>query len=336
MGHKVGPVGYGLMGLTWRPNPQPFETSFETMRTALECGATCWNGGELYGPPEKNSLHLLHDYFTKYPEDASKVVLNIKGGLKVGQLAPDGSEAGVRRSVENSVRILDGTKKIDMFECARVDPDVPVEETVKALGQMVREGLIGAIALSEVSASTIRRASAIHPIAAVEVELSLWCTDILYNGIAATCGELSIPILAYSPLCRGALGTGTSITRNADIPKGDIKRILPKFQDDVLAQNNRITAEVDKLAQRKGCTRAQVALAWVRQLSHRTLPDGRGMAGVIVPIPGATTSERVRENTASVDVHLTEAEMDEIDDILNRNPVQGDRYHAHGQKMTNG
>lgn len=233
LGKDVGSIGYGLMGmycvrcgtystltphnplwakqqlirtgLTWRASPQPAEKSYEAMRTALSEGAAFWNGGELYGVPQRNSLHLLAEYFTKYPEDASKVVLSIKGGTLPGSLMPDGGRENTRRSIDECLRVLDGKKFLDLFECARVDPNVPIEETISYIAEYVKEGKIGGISLSEVSANSIRRAHKVHPISAVEVELSLWQTEILENGVAETCAELGIPIVAYSPLGRGFL-----------------------------------------------------------------------------------------------------------------------------------
>jgi pyridoxine 4-dehydrogenase len=175
------------------------------MRTALSLGANNWNGGELYGTPEHNSLHLLNAYFTKYPEDAEKVVLSIKGGVVPGQLRPDGSEAGVKRSIDECLKVLDGKKFLDLFECARIDPKVPIEDSISYIAEYVKAGKLGGISLSEVEAEDIRKAQAVHPISAVEVEFSLYATDILENGVAATCAELGIPIIAYSPIGRGFL-----------------------------------------------------------------------------------------------------------------------------------
>ena len=165
------------------------------MRASLEAGCNLWNGGEFYGPPERNSLVLLNRYYAKYPEDASKVVLNIKGGIG-SNFAPDGSPDGIRRSVENCVKQLGSTGKIDMFECARKDPNTPIEVTMQALGELVKEGKIGGIALSEVNANTIRQAAKVTKIAAVEIEMSLFSTEALTNGVAEACAELKIPILA--------------------------------------------------------------------------------------------------------------------------------------------
>jgi len=174
------------------------------MNTAFAKGANFWNGGEFYGPPERNSLQLLDEYFTKHPEQAEKVVLSIKGGLKP-TMAPDGSREGVERSVDNTLKLLNGKKFLDVFECARVDPKTPIEITIQALADYVKAGKIGGISLSECSAESIRRAAKVHKIECVEVEFSLWATDILDNGVAKTCAELNIPIVAYSPLGRGFL-----------------------------------------------------------------------------------------------------------------------------------
>jgi pyridoxine 4-dehydrogenase len=313
----IGEIGFGLMGMTWRNQPPPIDQSMKAMKTSLEKGANFWNAGELYGTPRFNSCHLINQYLTQNPEDASKVVLSIKGGLAPGEMRPDGTEKNVRRSIDECLRILDGKIPIDIFECARVDPKTSIEETMEALAKCVKEGKIRGIGLSEVKASTIRRAAAIHPIAAVEVELSLLATDILRNGVAATCAELNIPIVAYSPLYRGVL-TDTTIR----------KKHLLKFQDDVLEQHHKIIDEVELLAKKRGCTTAQIAIAWVRGLTGRMVPAGPGgekiKLGEIIPIPGASTSERVIENSTYVE--LTDDEMNEIAKILKENPIKGERY----------
>lgn len=144
------------------------------MKAALANGANFWNGGELYGSPERNSLHLLNEYFTKNPGEAKKIVLSIKGGQKPGQLAPDGSAENTRRSIEECLGVLDGKKTLDLWEAARVDPATPVEITMREAEKFVKSGKLGGISLSECSAATIRRAAAVTKIEAVEVEFSLW------------------------------------------------------------------------------------------------------------------------------------------------------------------
>lgn len=167
------------------------------MKAALANGANFWNGGEIYGTPEHNSLHLLHDYFEKYPEDADKVVLSIKGGADKGSLKANGSAENTRRSIEECLAILDGKKKLDIWESARIDKEVPIEIMLREAEKYVKRGQIGGIGLSECSARSIRRAAKITKIAAVEVEFSLWETTILENGVAKVCAELDIPIVAY-------------------------------------------------------------------------------------------------------------------------------------------
>lgn len=329
-------IGFGLMGMTWRPNPQPFEASFKTIEATHAKGVTFWNGGEIYGTPEKNSLHLLRDYFNQHPGEAEKVILSIKGGYNAATHTPDGSPEGVKRSIDNCNSILKGAKKMDIFEVARFDPNVPIETTVEALAKHVQNGDIGAIGLSEVKASTIRKAHELSVkltgkgIAGVEVELSLWATDILQNGVAATCAELGIPIVAYSPLARGAL-TENPIRKNSEIPDGDFRKSMPRFQDDALAVNNKITDAVKKIAERKGATLAQIAIGWVLGKSERTskvrTAEGEEKEiklGRIIPIPGATTVPRVEENFTLVE--LSESEISELDELTRQYPVQGTRY----------
>ncbi|KAF2452401.1 NADP-dependent oxidoreductase domain-containing protein [Lineolata rhizophorae] len=326
LGKEVGPTGFGLMGMTWRANPQPFEKSIATMRRAVELGANAWNGGEIYGTPEKNSLHLLRDYFARYPEDADKVVLCIKGATKPGQMAPDGSPENVARSINECVRLLGGAKKLDLFECARVDPGTPIETTIAAIAEHVRAGKVGGISLSEVSAATIRRAAAVHPIAAVEVEVSLFSPDIFQNGVAAACAELGIPIFAYSPMCRGFL-TG-EVRRPEDIPEGDVRHHMPRFQGDAFYENLKLVAGIEKIAAAKGCKPSQVALAWVRAQS------GRNGNPTIIPIPGTLSIPRLEENMAHVD--LTEQEIADLDQFVKNIEVVGGRYGGPGAALMNG
>ncbi|KAM5431245.1 putative pyridoxine 4-dehydrogenase [Microsporum ferrugineum] len=324
LGKPVGKIGYGLMGFTWTPNPTTYEDAFKVMKVALEQGANFWNGGEHYGPPDANSLQLLRAYFTRYPEDTEKVVLSIKGGMGKDHTF-DGTEKGVRPSVENCVRLLGGTKKIDIFECARVDKSTPIEETMRALLKMRNEGLIGGIGLSEVRAETIRRAAKVAPIAAVEIELSLWSTGPTKNGILDACREFGIPVVAYSPLGRGFL-TG-QIKSPDDLPDGDRRRNFPRFQSDTIEANIRLVKALEGIAKEKGVTLPQIAISWVLALEREfNVP--------IVPIPGSTRRERVLENTMVVP--LAEADMAKINLILSQNPVEGERYDEQVMRLSDG
>jgi pyridoxine 4-dehydrogenase len=321
----VGPIGFGLMGFTWRPTASIVSEAqaFDAMKAALAAGANFWNGGEFYGPSHDPTLNLtlLNRYFSAHPEDADKVVLSVKGGVDhTGTWAPTGDRAGVQKSVENVLRILDGKKFLDIFECARVDRNTPIEETIAVLAEYVKAGKIGGIGLSEAGAETIRRAHKVHPIAAVEVEVSPWSTEIFAPGsVADTCAELGIPIVAYSPLGRGFLsGKFKSLD---DIPDGEIFKTFDRFQPGNFEKNLQIVHELDKIAQKKGVTKAQLCLAWVRSRGNK---EGRA---TIIPIPGATARERVEENCKVVDA--AEDEWKEVDAILASLEVHGGRYNDH-------
>ncbi|KAI7198981.1 Aldo/keto reductase [Hortaea werneckii] len=316
-GTPVGAVGYGLMGMTMPWAPVEYPVAAKIMNTALDQGANFWNGGIHYGTPTANSLQLLKYYFEQYPEDGKKVVLSIKGafGMKSG---PTGSPGAIRESVEEAAKVLGDTKKVDIFEMARVDPNVPIETSVNALAELVKEGKIGGIGLSEVGASTIRKAHAIHPVSAVEVELSLFTPDPLHNGIVDTCHELNIPIIAYSPISRGWL-TGEYRTLD-DLPETDYRRHFPRFKPEVFAQNFKLVEAVEQIAKRKGVTTPQVAIGWVCRQGA-------------IPIPGSTKVERVTQNTNPAD--LTNDEMVEIQKLLDGLPIGGERYGGAGEKLLN-
>ncbi|KAK4165710.1 pyridoxal reductase [Cladorrhinum sp. PSN259] len=321
-GKQVGDIGYGLMGLTWRPTPIPDEEAFAAIKAALDAGCNYFNGGEFYGPPDNNSLTLLKKYYEKYPEDEAKVLLNIKGCIAPG-LVPDSSREGVQNSIDTSVRLIGGKGRIHQFEPARKDQKVEIEDAVKALQEQVDAGNIGGISLSEVSATTIRRAAKVAKIQSVEIELSLWETTPLENGVLEACAELDIPVLAYSPLGRGIL-TG-QIKSPDDIPEGDYRRTVPRYQPGAFEANLRLVDEVKKLAAKKGCTPGQIAINWVIALGKRP-----GMPKII-PIPGASSPERVKENATRID--LSEEDLVEIERIVREFKPIGERYNEHGMKM---
>lgn len=174
------------------------------MKAALDSGANFWNGGEFYGTPEYNSMTLLNRYFAKYPEDADKVTLIIKGAVNLAKQAPDGSPEFIRKSADNIIAQLGGNKRLDIFGIARRDPNVQLETTLGVLQkEYVDAGKIGGISLSECSAATIHEAVKHAKIAAVEVEVSMFTRDNLDNGVAAACAQYGIPIAAYSPIGRG-------------------------------------------------------------------------------------------------------------------------------------
>lgn len=295
-----------------------------------------------YGTRDHNSLHLVKYYFTQYPEDADKVTLSIKGAFDTTTFQPTGSPEAIRADVERALEVLDGCKKIDVFEMARVDRKVPIEESVQALADLVKEGKIGGVGLSEVGAASIRRAAKVTKIEAVEIEFSLFTTDPLSNGILAACEEckysasrrvaegnafsnrltaVDIPVIAYSPVGRGFL-TG-QIRKLEDMDADDLRRHYPRYQPDVFDQNFKLVEAVEQIAKRKGVPLAAVAIAWSRQ-----------QGSMIVPLPGASKAEQVVQNCTVVE--LSNEELSEMDKLLKSLPVAGGRYPGRFADQLNG
>ena len=293
------------------------------MKHAFDSGARFWNSAEFYGTPEYNSLHLLHDYFVKYPEDAPHIVLMVKIGMDPAtrKLACDAT--GIRKSFENCARILRDVKQIDVLACARVDPEVPVEETIGALKKLVDEEKIGGVGISECSAATLRRATKVTKVEAVEVEFSMFTPDILSNGVVEAAKEAGAVIVAYSPLGRGVL-TG-SVTGLDTLAENDPKRAFPRFEKEALQQNLKLVKEVDVVAERVGSTKGQLALAWVRARS-----DAPNMPQIL-PIPGTKSVERLDENMRKV--VLSAVDVKELDEMVERFPAVGERYPAAFAKL---
>ncbi|TIB62960.1 hypothetical protein E3P77_03686 [Wallemia ichthyophaga] len=319
---QIADIGHGLMGMTWTDKPIPIDEAMAVMKRSIEVsgGSVAWNGGEFYGPPEHNSLHLLKAYFTKYPEDASKVVLCIKGGIDLKVFAPNGSYEFLSSSVDKCNELLGGVKKIDQFEPARRDPNHTSKQIIENLTRIEKEGKIGGISLSEVDEKTIREAAKAAEdlgtkVSSVEVEFSMASPDILYNGVAKACADFNIPIYAYSPIGRGLLSG--KIKSNADA-KGMAKH-FPRFQDGNIEENLKLVAEVEKLAEKKRCTPAQIAIAWVKHHSNRNgLPT-------IIPIPGASSVRRVEENLIN-SITLTDDDMKHLNEAVEKVEIKGGRY----------
>ena len=316
-GKPVGHIGFGMGGLTHPGHHVSTEDAIATLKAALNSGANFWNAGTIYGTPQHNSLHLLNAYFTKYSEDAEKVVISVKAcfDMRAGQAHND--EESVKASIEHCLQVLDGKCRIDLFQPCRLDPEIPVEETIGAIAEYVKAGKIGSVGLSECSAASIRKAVAVTTISAVEIELSLFETGIFSNGVAAACKEFGIPIVAYSPLNKGFL-TG-QLRKYEDIPENDYRRMFPRFQPDVFEENLKLVEEVEKTAKRQGCTTIQAAIAWVTAQSEV-------VAVPVIPIPGASSVARAEENLK--DVRLTKEHLQEINDVLESVEVKGARAPA--------
>lgn len=228
--------------------------------------------------------------------------------------------------MDNCLKILAGHKKLDLYQCSRVDPETPIEDTVNALAELVKEGKIGGISLSEVSANTIRRAVKVHKISAVEVEVSLWEDHVLKDGIADACAEFAIPIIAYSPIGRGFLsGQFKSVD---DLPKDDFRHMHPRFYPENFDKNLEIVEKARVIAEKNSITPAQLAINWVRQLSQQ--PG----SPIFIPIPGASSRDRVKENSQVID--LAREDLAEISTLVDNFETSGDRYPAPWQSLVNG
>ncbi|KAI1428060.1 NADP-dependent oxidoreductase domain-containing protein [Xylaria sp. FL1777] len=314
IGKSVENIGYGLMSLNLpRDDPIPVDDKIGMIKAALDAGANFLNGSEFYGPSlEDNSLTLLKYYFEKYPEDADKVVISIKGGMRLPRVF-DNSPEYTRESIENCLHLIGDKGKIDMWEMARRTAQAEYIQSLRVIDSYVKQGKIGGVTLSEVNANSIRQAVKVVKVVGVEIELSLFHTDPLYNGICAACAELDIPIFAYSPLGRGFL-TG-KIQKPEDMYA--LFRALPRFQAENFDANLKLVDKVKGWAAKKGCTPAQFSINWLVALSNRP-----GMPKII-PIPGAASLDRIRENI--YEVKLTDEDMDEVDTFLKEFKVSGDR-----------
>ncbi|KAG2157369.1 NADP-dependent oxidoreductase domain-containing protein [Suillus clintonianus] len=315
----VGKIAHGLMKMTWTPDPVPDEQCFEAIKAgvdALPPGTKMFlNGGEFYGHNlTTTNLEMIARFFEKYPDYVDKTFLSVKGGLKPGLAPlPDGSPANLRRSVELINEKLRGTKRLDLFQSARVDPNVSLEESIRTLVELKNEGKLDHIGMSECSADSLRRGNTVHPIAAVEIEVSPWEYDVEAKKVIATAQELGVAVIAYSPLGRGFL-TG-QIKRPEDIPEGDFRRSLPRFQEDNFKHNFAVVDALAAIARSKNVTSAQLCIAWVSSLGKH-----------VIPLPGSSHAKRTLENCAGGEVELSTEDLAEINGVINAAEVRGDRY----------
>jgi len=308
-GPEVGVIGLGCMGMTHSydlETPRDYQTSIAVIHQALDLGMTLIDTADVYGPYTNEELvgRALAGGHRDRAVLATKVGL-VSDSVQVanpGATSPGAARNGrpehVRRSIDASLRSL-RTGHVDLYQLHRVDPEVPLEETWGAMAETVAAGKARQIGLSEVTADEIRRAQAIHPVASVQSELSLWTRDVLAD-VLPYCREQCVAFLPFSPLGRGFLAGRFSSPE--DLPREDFRRGLPRFQQDALRANLAIVERVRDVARRNEATPAQVALAWV-------LAQGRH----VVPIPGTKTPRYLADNAGAADVTLSAADLGELD-----------------------
>jgi aryl-alcohol dehydrogenase-like predicted oxidoreductase len=320
-GLAVSALGLGCMGMSFAYGPTDDPESLRVLRRYLELGGNFLDTAEIYGP--YTNEQLLGRFLRDVPRDSVVVATKFAFRLDANHVRTlDGSPANVRRACDASLGRL-GIDVIDLFYQHRVDPKVPIEDTVGAMSELVTAGKVRALGLSEANPETLRRAAKTYPIAALQSEYSLWSREVSTNGVLSTCRELGISFVPYSPLGRGFL-TG-AIQKLSDLDPTDWRRTNPRFAEEALQNNLELAEAVKEMAAKKGCTPAQFALAWV-------LAQGND----VIPIPGTKRLRYLEDNMGALAVQLSESDLKETEARFQELTVAGERYTPEMMALVDG
>ncbi len=319
---KLSAVGLGCMGMSHAYGTGNDEESIKVLHRALDLGINFWDTADMYG--KGRNEELVSKVLTS---NRNKIFIATKFGFRykegefkdMSSVYLDCSPAHIKEAVEASLKRLK-IDTIDLYYAHRIDPNVPVEETVGAMAELVKEGKVRYLGLSEASPESIRRAYKVHPIAALQSEYSLLTRDI-EKEIIPVCRELGISLVPFSPLARGLM---TNTVKREEFPENDFRKTIPRFADEYWENNMKLAEGFEALAKQKKCTAAQLALAWV-------LAQGEDM----IPIPGTKKLKYLEDNAGAAEIVLSESGLNDIDALMKKYPDIGPRYNSGTMKLVN-